>query len=418
MTNAQLLVGLHRHLSNYTVATATSALGGLQFAGKVFDLAFRLRGSNVSPAKRVAALGLSAHISALEIEQMILPTMERLGWIRINRDKEGRINSVEDIVPPLIDLELSADRVLAVTNIDGTQGAALKLLEDTTRFPLEKEAALEGVSQYGDEAAEDALRYLVEVNLVRVVEADDGRSAVFNPNIWSEDALAVTAALRVEDANVRKEVGALIEEVAASPGMPETQVSSTQKKWINFAVSHGLIHRSVVITSEGKERAFLFTPHLAKDAFGEPRKDLSGHVRQLVGSMVYAATFARYTLDDPALFVRRLIERGRAGNASPIGSDYPMLETAGIVKVVPGQTTGRFALELQQSDIAESALEVLQTRDSTSGGNSTQASGLFGQKEYRHVEGERARLAAAVPTDDKDMTRLIAALRSATRQAR
>jgi hypothetical protein len=134
--------------------------------------------------------------------------------------------------------------------------------------------------------------------------------------------------------------------------------------------------------------------------------------------MVYAATYPRYKLDDPALFVRKLIERGSAGNASPIGTDYPMLETAGIVRVVAGTTSGRFALELQQIDIAESALGILRTREATGRGGGTQASGLFGQKEYRHVEGERARLAASVPTDDRDITRLIAALRSASRQTR
>jgi len=35
-------------------------------------------------------------------------------------------------------------------------------------------------------------------------------------------------------------VGALIEEVAALPGMPEKHVQSTEKKWVDFAVSQGL----------------------------------------------------------------------------------------------------------------------------------------------------------------------------------
>ena len=68
-------------------------------------------------------------------------------------------------------------------------------------------------------------------------------------------------------------------------------------------------------TSEGREQGFLFTPHLARDPFGTTSGDASGQVRQLVGSMVYAATFAQYKLHSPDVFLRRLIDRGVAGDS-------------------------------------------------------------------------------------------------------
>ena len=54
----------------------------------------------------------------------------------------------------------------------------------------------------------------------------------------------------------------------------------------------GLIQRSVVQTTNGDEQRFLFSPHLGRDPFGTAATDPSGHVRQLVGSMIYASTFA------------------------------------------------------------------------------------------------------------------------------
>lgn len=48
MHDAEMMLGLHRHLTAYSVVPATSALGELQFAGKLYELAFRLRGSGVS----------------------------------------------------------------------------------------------------------------------------------------------------------------------------------------------------------------------------------------------------------------------------------------------------------------------------------------------------------------------------------
>jgi hypothetical protein len=135
--------------------------------------------------------------------------------------------------------------------------------------------------------------------------------------------------LRIEDSRAQKEVGALMEEVAARPGLPQAHAKSTSREWVDFAVSQGLVQRTVVETSRKEEQAFLFTPHLARDPFGATSGDPSGHLRQLVGSMIYAATFATHKLYSPARFVQVLVNSGEAGDASDIGTDYTMLETAG-----------------------------------------------------------------------------------------
>jgi len=404
-------------MSRFALTPATAGLGDLQFAGKVLEMAFRLRGSGVSTLARVGAIGVDAGISGRELAQMVLPTLESLGWVHLSRGSTSAIEAVEDSLPPFVELLNAGPRLLATVGLDAFQSAALGLLEATTLQPLEQEAALDAVAEFGAEAAQNALDCLAALNLVFCLTADDGRSAVFNPNVWVDKEAATQAALRTEDANVRREVGALLEEVSQAPGLPQEQVESTEARWIDFAVSQGLIERNVVSTSTGIERSFLFSPHMARDSFGSVVRDASGHVRQLVGSMVYAATYPRWKLSDPALFVQRLIERGTAGDASPIGTDYPMLETAGIVRVVPGSRADKFSLELRQSDIAESALTILRTNQSF-GGQATEnrAAGLFSQKTYRHTQGERARLAVTVPADDRDMARMVAALRQESRR--
>ena len=124
----------------------------------------------------------------------------------------------------------------------------------------------------------------------------------------------------------------MIEEVASSAGLPQDSVTSTDRRWIDFAVSQGLLQRSLVVTAENVEKAFLFAPHMGRSAFSQPTNaDPSGHVRQLIGSMVFARTYATVKLSWPAAFLRRLVERGHSGEASPIGTDYPMLVEAGIV---------------------------------------------------------------------------------------
>lgn len=132
--------------------------------------------------------------------------------------------------------------------------------------------------------------------------------------------------------------------------------------------------------------------------------------------MVYAATFARVQLFSPTKFLQRLVLDGEAGDASPIGTDYPMLETAGIVRVVPGSTPEKYRLQLLQSDVAEGALDILTSRDDSFGNAPASGpAGVRGQRSYTHVERERARLAHDAPVDDADTKRLLAALRQATR---
>ena len=132
--------------------------------------------------------------------------------------------------------------------------------------------------------------------------------------------------------------------------------------------------------------------------------------------MIYAATFARPGLRSPAAFVRRLVLDGEAGDASAIGTDYPMLETAGIVRVIPGSSTDFYRLQLLQPDVAEGALEILQSREDLIGQAQNQvARGIRAQRSYVHLERERARLAYEVPGNSEDASRLIAAVRQASR---
>lgn len=69
----------------------------------------------------------------------------------------------------------------------------------------------------------------------------------------------------------------------------------------------GTRRASVVQTSDDSEEGFLFSPHLRRDAFGAASTDPSGHVRQLVGSMIYASTSASYKLRSPGAFLYSLL---------------------------------------------------------------------------------------------------------------
>ena len=152
------------------------------------------------------------------------------------------------------------------------------LISATSRQPVAVEAAKQVASHRGERVAEEALGHLQSINLLRRVEREVDRPVVFNPNIWANDHQVAAAALRAEDARANAEVGALLEEVAGLPGIPEKHVKSTEQRWIDFAVFRGLVERPVVQTSDGSEEGFLINSHLKRDSFGVGSSDPSGHV--------------------------------------------------------------------------------------------------------------------------------------------
>lgn len=385
LDDAELLLGVSRHLGAYGVTAAHAELDAVQWAGQVYEMAWRLRNSGLSSATRVAAIATEAAIGRRNLLRDVLPTLQQLGWIECHHGPEGALHSVNEFIPPPAELIGAAGRLLDIVLATNVQRSALAILRATTLQPLDEAAALAAAEAVGDEeAAKDALRHLCNIHLVKRVTSDDGRVVYFNPNVWvGHDQQFVEAALRAEDAKAQQHVGALMEEVVQSPGIPQTHVTSTEPRWIDFAVGMGLIQRVVVQTAEDDEQRFLFAPHLGRDPFGVGAGDPSGHVRQLVGSMIYASTFAtRNKLRRPGAFLYSLIRDGVAGDVPEIGQDYPMLETAGTIRVIPGSWNNSFSMELLQADVAEEALKILDSRENSTGGEATSPGAIGEQRSY------------------------------------
>ena len=91
-----------------------------------------------------------------------------------------------------------------------------------------------------------------------------------------------------------------------------------------------------------------------------------------------------------------------------------MLETAGTIQVVQGTWRNAYRMILLQSDVAEAALAIIDSRGTMTQGEAGNLQNLGDQRAYTHVERERARMASVAGPDDREAARLIAALRDVT----
>ena len=388
LSTAEMTLGLFRHLSTYGSSQPKADLAALEYCGRALEVAVCLQGSGVMAVARAEGIASAAGISRRDLHRELLPTLDHLGWVHLERDAQGQITIVSEQVPPLAEVFASADRLLSIISPDPIERMALAVLDATTRMPITVETATDIATRIGTEqGATRAIEDLESLHLCVRQRTDDGTTVLFNPNVWAADRDYSQAALRAEDGPVYSALSGLIEEVAATAGLPESDVTSTEQRWIDYAVAQGLLLRSLVKTSTGAQQAFLFAPHMGRSAFNAPTGiDPSGHVRQLIGSMVFARRFASNRLFAPRAFLNRLLREGEAGDASNIGTDYSMLETSGIVRVDRANRYYKFVL--LKPNIAEGAIDYL---DNT-GTSGTTSGGLRDQRTFVYPESERARM--------------------------
>src|ERR1039457_4885926 len=75
LDDAELLLGVSRHLSTYMISPAHAALESLQYAGQVYELAWRLRNAPLSSAARIEAIAQEAAIGPRQLLREVLPTL-------------------------------------------------------------------------------------------------------------------------------------------------------------------------------------------------------------------------------------------------------------------------------------------------------------------------------------------------------
>lgn len=141
LSDAELVLGLSRHLSAYAKTSERADLDTIEFAGWIYDLAFRLQGSTTNTPGRVRAMGRDIGLGQRDLTSVVA-TMEQLGWLIVDRDAQGRPLVVTETMPAPGILIAESDNVLTACDAQPHDYAALSLLRATTLQPLVIEDAL------------------------------------------------------------------------------------------------------------------------------------------------------------------------------------------------------------------------------------------------------------------------------------
>jgi hypothetical protein len=149
------------------------------------------------------------------------------------------------------------------------------------------------------------------------------------------------------------------------------------------------------MVADGTFREFLTTPHIYGELAATQGKDVCDRIRLFLDSIRHGQHYGKwYTgkITDPVRLLSKLIDSHEIGPCSAIGSDYQLVEKAGVVNVKPSRhKPSQFMMELVQEDTVRLVRDIV-VQKMPIAVNTTAAGGACNQSDFVSAEGTRARL--------------------------
>jgi hypothetical protein len=357
------VVFVHQHDHKITNPLIRAQVEILLLTGRAMDFAARLKGhQNLIPLTHdvVHRYASYAGIGSVELGNTVLPALKAADLVDFTVDQQGRIARLDEYVG--VSASLTEQTVALLESLDPRRSdmAFLHSVEIGAIAPLSESQHLEEVVKRGfsEREAEEALRLARAVGLnLTAPSAELNEAVVFSPYVWGTRQLSLAKFLADLPPNEREALLGMSEQVLATPGLHMSKLTASPEI-IRSARNAGLIQAASVQSSTGASSTYVFSP-LFEAEDNHCTTTEAFHLRKLfVAHILFGHEKAKPgygNINSPAVLVNSLVKRGRVGPATNIGTDYHLLEAAGVVAVEPVE--GRAFLRLVKPEIAAAGLE-------------------------------------------------------------
>jgi len=417
----RVLFAAWKHVRLYD-AMAQGRLGATAHAGKAGDLLGRLRMLEHYDIEPLAALAADAGISRHELEHLALPSLEIAGGLHLVRADE-RIASVLPIAVDQDDVMAIIASIWTASSPAEDERAAIEVLRHASRFPHTPDeiTGLCVANEIGESAARRGIELAEAVRLVRrKVVPDLGTDLLYNEYLFGHSIERTAEAIGRMPTARKEALVSLLEELHQTEGRPADHIESASPELVKFAVEHGIIEQTDIVTTDGRTASFTFTPRMR--GFGVTKDDLPDEldqIRLVIASFSFARYHATNRLDDPVSFLDKLIDVGVAGSAEPIATDYGALEKQQIVTIEPifsGARNHRF--RVVKADALVAARDTMIAGEVVSGKPGDAVNSLLDSRQFRDPVHARMNLARQSGSEPLHEAALLAAVREAAQRTR
>lgn len=366
------VVFVHQHASKITNPHVRAKVEVLLLTGRAMDFASRLKGHHdLVPltGSIVAKYAQFAGLGSIELRGTVLPALKQAGIVDYTTNIEGAISGVEEYVGVTASVTEQTVQLLYQLRPQASDLAFLHSVEVGAMAPLVRSQHLSEITKrsYTDSQAEEALQLACAIGInQKIPSVELNEAVIFSPYVWGSKQISLAKFLRELPPNERDALLGMSEQVLARPGISISSLTASPAI-IRSARNAGLIQAASVHSTTGGQTTYAFSPLLeAEDDRCSTTEAL--HYRKLFTAHILfgheKAVAQGGRIGDPATLVGALINRGRVGPATNIGTDYHLLEAAGIVAVQP--VGDRAYLRLVKKDIAEASVNwIRRITDST-----------------------------------------------------
>lgn len=334
-------------ISRYFGATRAAGRGGL--------LASSLRHQQRMTYDKLSVHASESKIDKPNLKLLIEPWLVRSGFIEVSDDRTTVACNIVDYAAIL----KATYELFEHCDPSPEERAVLELLEISSQMPTSRSAACNKLAGTNDKVVEVALDLAAGYQVVRVADGDGvAEPMLYSPTIWGDNISKASKALSHLDATDRAVLLELVTRIAKYQGMPEFAAlkwlaSQNKGTLCNFAVAIGLLDRTEILTRDGTRQAFLTTPHLYGEIAAKHGRDVCDRVRLFLDSIRHGEHFGAWMtgrIKDPVVLLTKLLDCREIGPCTAIGTDYILVEKAGIVTVSPSNKRNQYVMRLVQDD--------------------------------------------------------------------
>ena len=407
-----------KHVIKFQQDAYSAAVFATLRTSQEIDLLIRMHRNGRMTARKVHALAQDCGLPRQEI-RVVLDAAQTAGLLEAQYDGSAKLTAVVESI--FTETSIFAYAAARIEQRDPGDGERLlvPLMDLLSRLPLDEEDLIGRLTADGADEADvaEAIGLAETFQLLqRRIVTDAGATLLYNEYLWGQkidQVERVLAGLRDRDTN---DLLALMEEIRQSQGTATESLTAAPQHLVQMATRVGLVDAIDITTATGKSKQFTFSPQFHGLGVGPADSQLLGisdQVKLLIASMQYGMRYSEdFKLFSPLAFLNRLADHGTAGDATPIGRDYVLVEKFGILRTVPTSGT-KHRFEVVKGDVVTAARDALAAGTLGAAGTGASGRSLVTQQHYASPEAVRMTLGQpTTPTRKLEDTHL-AAIREA-----
>lgn len=289
---------------------------------------------------RSARIGIDPNL----LELSIVPTFIESNLIEdLGDEYEIKFQNVSDVY------NYGVSRIESI--LTEKEKGIVKVIASGMKKPILDEVLEDAINKFPKYAQKNITPYLDSTKILSPIVARDARYYT-SPRIFKNRDTFNKLLKESEGYTIAN----ILDSVSETPGIP-SEIMSYNKALISGLAISGAVE-PINLNINGSSKNYLFSPNILLENNSEDHLDL---VKKTLSNLRYGERYSDWNLHNIEKFLESLLERGFAGRATPIGTDYRNLEDSGIIKVekIPGDQYGRYRFWMLKKDVIEDVLNVI-----------------------------------------------------------